>query len=58
MSNFVLSVLPAPLSPLTKIDWLIPSFIISLYAASATAKGCGLSSPKATPLYCAIIWLS
>ena len=29
-----------------------------LYAASATAKGCGLSSPKAAPLYCAIMWLS
>jgi len=29
-----------------------------LYAASATAKGCGLSSPKAAPLYWAIMWLS
>jgi len=30
MSIFVVSVLPAPLSPLTKMDWLPCSFIIAL----------------------------
>lgn len=30
MSIFVVSVLPAPLSPLTRIDWLPCSFIIAL----------------------------
>ncbi|CAL9049505.1 unnamed protein product [Musa banksii] len=30
MSIFVVSVLPAPLSPLTKIDWLPWSFMIAL----------------------------
>jgi hypothetical protein len=30
MSIFVVSVLPAPLSPLTKMDWLPWSFIIAL----------------------------
>nr|GEW01260.1 myosin-11-like isoform X1 [Tanacetum cinerariifolium] len=28
------------------------------HESSATAKRCGLSSPKAVPLYCSIIWTS
>lgn len=32
ISILVLSVLPAPLSPLTRIAWLIPSFIICLHS--------------------------
>jgi len=28
---------------------------LNLYATSATAKTCGLSSPNAAPLYCSIM---
>jgi hypothetical protein len=64
MMSLVVSVFPAPDSPDTRMLWLHitpllpasppPAAVLrfkALYAASATAKTCGESSPRATPLY-------
>lgn len=44
MSIFVVSVLPAPLSPLTKMDWLPWSLISALKLLPTTRKNAGRSS--------------
>ena len=46
-----LSVLPAPLSPLTTIDWSFFSEMIMRRARSATAYTCGGITPSALPRY-------
>lgn len=46
MMSLHVSVLPAPDSPLTRIDWLLPAATICRKALSAVAYTCGLSSRK------------
>ena len=43
------SVLPAPDSPLTTIDWSVPSVTTARRARSAIAYTCGGSTPSARP---------
>ena len=50
MAIFVVSVLPAPDSPLTIRLWLRPSRHISLYALSAVRKMCGSNPSWCSPL--------
>ena len=54
IANLALTVLPAPDSPDTMIDWHLPSSCSCEYASSATAKTCGGSSPILHPSYRAI----
>ena len=46
---FTDSVLPAPLSPEMRMDWLHCSVRTCWYAASAMAYTCGASAPNSAP---------
>ena len=50
------SVLPAPDSPVMRMDWFSRSWSMSWYAWSATAKMCGGFSMRRLPLYISMYW--
>ena len=56
MMSLLVSVLPAPLSPLISTDWEWPSLHIFRYALSAMAYTCGESSPSGRSVYSVIMW--